>query len=172
MNDFDPREAFESHKDVLFRFAYRMTGSASTAEDVVQECFLSLLRRPGSYDPNRGAVRAFLLGTARNILLMQWRKDRPYEALEDDSMICLPVDLVDSERSKTVAKALELLPPLQREAVILAEYEQMSLEEISIATKSEIAAVKSRLHRARTNLRRMLLPLMKSKGVLDGTERR
>jgi RNA polymerase sigma-70 factor, ECF subfamily len=172
MTDSELRDAFERHKDVLFRFAYRMTGSASAAEDVVQECFLSLLRRPGNYDPIRGAVRAFLLGTARNILLMQWRNDRPYEVLENDDAICLPVDVVDTERSETVAKAIDLLPPLQREVVILAEYEQMSLAEIAIATNSEVAAVKSRLHRARTNLRRMLSPLMKSKGVLDGIERR
>jgi RNA polymerase sigma factor (sigma-70 family) len=57
------------------------------------------------------------------------------------------------------------LPPLQREALILAEYEEMSLEEIARATGVELAAVKSRLHRARENLRRLLAPLLETKGA-------
>ena len=65
--------------------------------------------------------------------------------------------------------------PLQREAVVLAEYEEMSLEEIAQATGADLAAVKSRLHRARQNLRRMLAPWLQlkgpeTKGVLHGTK--
>ena len=74
------------------------------------------------------------------------------------------------ERAETVARALQMLPPLQREAVILAEYEEMSLEEISSATGSELAAVKSRLHRGRQNLRRMLAPLLQTEGTTHGTK--
>jgi len=161
----------DRHSAVLFRYAFRMTGSESAAEDLVQECFLSLLRRPGSYDPSRGAVRAFLLGIARNLILMQWRKERSYEPLEDDSSMCLPLDLIDVERSEAIAKAVQSLPSLQREVLILAEYEELSLDEIVQITNAELGAVKSRLHRARQNLRRLLAPLMESKGALYGTDR-
>jgi RNA polymerase sigma-70 factor (ECF subfamily) len=51
------------------------------------------------------------------------------------------------------------LPPLQREVLILAEYEDLSLEEIARAIESEIGTVKSRLHRARENLKQILAPL-------------
>src|SRR6202035_3170405 len=64
MTDAEFRDAFHGHKDVVHRFAYRMTGSASAAEDVVQDCFLILWRKPAAYDPRRGAMRAFLLGIA------------------------------------------------------------------------------------------------------------
>ncbi len=47
MTDPEFRGVFHRHKDVLYRFVYRMTGSSSAAEDVVQECFLALWRRPG-----------------------------------------------------------------------------------------------------------------------------
>jgi len=83
--------------------------------------------------------------------------------------ICPPLDPVGEERAETVARAVRLLPPLQREAVILAEYEELSLEEISAATASELAAVKSRLHRGRQNLRRMLAPLLESESTTHGT---
>ena len=51
------------------------------------------------------------------------------------------------------------LPPLQREALILAEYEDLSLKEIAGTVEVEIGTVKARLHRASENLRRVLAPL-------------
>ena len=52
---------FEDHHAPLFRFAYRLTGSLADAEDVVQECFLTLLR-PNAYDPDRTPIRTYLFG--------------------------------------------------------------------------------------------------------------
>lgn len=168
MTEQEFREAFDRNKDVLFRFAYRMTGSQAAAEDVVQDCFTALWRKPEAYEPGRGALRAFLLGMARNRVLKQWRDDRPQEELEDDSAACEPVDLAEAERGEMVSAAIAKLPPLQREVVVLAEYEEMSLEQIADATGAEQAAVKSRLHRARQNLRRMLSGLLQSKGITNG----
>lgn len=170
MNDSEFRDAFHQHKDVLYRFAYRMTGSSSMAEDVVQECFLVLWRKPGAYNSARGALRAFLLGVTRNLIFRRWRDQRQYQSLDED-FAYLPVDVVSSERDEAVAKAVQALSPLQREALILAEYEEMSLEQIASVTETEIAAVKSRLHRARENLRRMLSPWLESKGALHGIKR-
>jgi RNA polymerase sigma-70 factor (ECF subfamily) len=170
MTDAEFRDAFHGHKDVVHRFAYRMTGSSSAAEDIVQDCFLILWRKPGAYDPSRGAMRAFLLGIARNLVLKRWRDDRPQEALEDDAFVFHPLSAGEDGRAEAVEKAILMLPPLQREAVVLAEYEEMSLEEIAHATAADLAAVKSRLHRARQNLRRMLSPLLESKGAFHGTK--
>ena len=171
MTDPEFRDAFQSHKDVLYRFAYRMTGSRAAAEDVVQEAYLALWRKPGAYDPRRGAVRAFLLGIARHLILKRWRDERPHEELDAESSVCQPVDLPAGERAAFVARAVALLPPLQREALILAEYEELSLEEIARATGVELAATKSRLHRARENLRRLLAPLREETGSCNGTKR-
>jgi RNA polymerase sigma-70 factor (ECF subfamily) len=170
MTDAEFRDAFHGHKDVVHRFAYRMTGSSSAAEDIVQDCFLILWRKPGAYDPSRGAMRAFLLGIARNLVLKRWRDERPHEALEDDAIVSQPLSVREDGRAEAVEKAILTLPPLQREAVVLAEYEEMSLEEIARATTADLAAVKSRLHRARQNLRRMLAPILESKGAFHGTK--
>jgi RNA polymerase sigma-70 factor, ECF subfamily len=174
MTDPDFREAFHRHKDVVYRFAYRMTGSPSTAEDLVQDCFMTLWRKPAAYDPLRGALRAFLLGITRNLALKRWRDQRPHEPLDDEFFSSPPIDLAGQQRAEAVQKAVLLLPPLQREALILAEYEDLSLEEIVETTGAELAAVKSRLHRARQNLRKMLEPLLESKsepkGIVHGTK--
>jgi RNA polymerase sigma-70 factor (ECF subfamily) len=170
MTEPEFRNAFHCHRDVLYRFAYRMTGSGSAAEDMVQECFLVLWRKPQAYDPNQGTMRSFLLGIARNLALNRWRDEHRDEPLDDEFLFCLPIDLAQKERTESVARAVQMLPPLQREALILAEYEEMSLEEIAAATEAELAAVKSRLHRARENLRRMLAPLLEKKGGVYGAK--
>lgn len=136
---------------------------------------MALWRKPEAYDPTRGALRPFLLGTARNLILKSWRDQHAHEPLDDDLLVCSPVDLAHGERAEAVSKAVLRLPPLQREALVLAEYEEMPLEEIARTTQAELAAVKSRLHRARQNLRRMLAPLLnptgfKEKGVCHGTK--
>ena len=78
---------------------------------------------------------------------------------------------MEAERGEAVATAVAQLPLLQREVLVLAEYEEIPLEQIAQTTGAGLAAVKSRLHRARQNLRRMLAPLLEPKGVSYGTKR-
>lgn len=169
MTDADFREAYGRNKDLLFRFARRMTGSNEMAEDIVQESFLRLWRDSAAYDPGRGSLRSFLLGVTRNVTLKAMKHERMFDELDEPVAVCVPIDPVSRERGEVVAKAVGALPPLQREAVILAEYEEMPLEEIAHTTGADLAAVKSRLHRGRQNLRRMLAPLLLSKGTAYGT---
>jgi RNA polymerase sigma-70 factor (ECF subfamily) len=151
--------AFDQHKDAVFRFAWRMSSSAAAAEDITQEVFLALLGRPERFDPARGSLRAFLIGIARNLALKRWRDEGRWDALDDEQFVAPPLNVEQSEIGELVGRAVQSLPPLQREAVILAEYEELSLAEIAGVVDAEIGTVKSRLHRGRENLRRMLAPL-------------
>jgi RNA polymerase sigma-70 factor (ECF subfamily) len=152
-------QAFDQHKDAVYRFAWRMTNSSPSAEDIAQEVFLFLFRSPERFDASRAPLRSFLLGVTRNLVLKRWRDERRHEDLEGLEFVAFPVDIERLETAEIVAKAVGGLPPLQREVLILAEYEGMSLEEIARTVQSEVGAVKSRLHRARENLRQMLAPL-------------
>ncbi|HKG16014.1 MAG TPA: sigma factor, partial [Pyrinomonadaceae bacterium] len=58
---------YERHRDTVFRFAYRMLGSAALAEEVAHDCFLSLVRRPDAFDPSRAALRTYLYAAVRNL---------------------------------------------------------------------------------------------------------
>ena len=159
MTGAEYRAAFHEHKDAIYRFAWRMTGSPGTSEDIVQEVFLALLRRPTAFDAQRGQLRPFLLGVARNVALKRWRDEHRWDPLDDEQFTAEPVDVVMAETAKAVGEAVQALPPLQREVLVLAEYEGMSLQEIAQAVEAEVGTVKARLHRARENLRRMLAPL-------------
>lgn len=179
MTERDFRRAFEEHKDAVYGFAYRMTGSAQNAQDLTQDCFVQLLRHPGRFDPARGPLRAFLLGVTRNLVFQHWRQEKRRDALHLDP---LDEDLEwvspwvhtgvytgvytgngDGSLSTLVAAAVQSLAPLQREAVVLFEYEGFTLEEIAAVVGAEVGTVKSRLHRAREKLRRRLAPVRSSR---------
>ncbi len=167
MNEAHFRILFFEHKDAVFRFAWRMTGSIATAEDVTQDCFLAFYRAPEKYQSGRGALRYFLIGVARNLILKCWRAENRFQSLEEDTCLAEPIDAAALETRDLVAKAVSSLPPLQREALILHEYEGMSLEEVARLVDTELTAVKARLHRARENLRRTLAPLRNRREICN-----
>jgi len=164
MTETEFRAAFRQHKDAVYRFAWRMTNSAAAAEDIAQDVFLTLLRRPDCFDRKRGELRSFLLGVARNLALKKWRDEGRWDVLDDQNFFVLPVDAASGEIARIVGEAVNSLPPLQREVLILAQYEGNSLDEIASAVESDVGTVKARLHRARENLRHILAPLKESIG--------
>src|SRR5467141_5379710 len=57
---------YRRHQAAMYRFALRMTGNTWSAEEIVQDVFMTLMRAPNKYDATSGAVGAFLYGVARN----------------------------------------------------------------------------------------------------------
>jgi RNA polymerase sigma-70 factor (ECF subfamily) len=136
-----------------------MSGSPAAAEDITQDVFVGLLRHPNRFDPARGTLRAFLLGIARNLTLKRWRAEHRFEPLDEDAVVAEEIDIGRGDIGDAIGRAVRSLRPLQREVVILAEYEGLTLAEIARAVDADVGTVKSRLHRARENLRRLLAPL-------------
>jgi len=160
---------YERHRDCVFRFAYRMLGSVPLAEDVTHDCFLSLLSKPGLFDPSRSSVRTYLCAAARNLAYGRLRR-MGREATVDELLDDCAADthagplqqVLMTELAETVKGAVASLPPLQREAVILFEFEELSLADIAAAAETDVGTIKSRLHRARERLRRLLAPWVES----------
>jgi len=69
--------------------------------------------------------------------------------------------VLDAELASKVKDAIFALPPMQREALVLFEYEGLTLNEIAVITNTDVGAVKSRLHRARERLKNVLGPYVK-----------
>jgi RNA polymerase sigma-70 factor (ECF subfamily) len=164
VTDAEFQAVFDAHKDAVYRFVWRMARSPAAAEDITQDVFIAVLRSPERFDPARGTQRAFLLGIARNLVLKHWRAEHRFEPLDDDvtaldNAVAVPFDLGHGDVGEMVGRAVGALGVLQREVVILAEYEGLTLAEIARAVDADVGTVKSRLHRARENLRRMLAPL-------------
>ncbi|MFN2517391.1 MAG: RNA polymerase sigma factor, partial [Pyrinomonadaceae bacterium] len=152
-----------------FRFAYRLSGHVENAEDLTHDCFLSLIKRVASFDPGRASLRTYLLAATRNLWLKQLRtlgRESALDEFDENDFIAVgkaPLGrLLENELSQTVAEAVANLPHLQREALVLFEYEGISLNEIASMVGSDVGAVKARLHRARARLRKTLQPYLNS----------
>jgi len=155
---------YERHHAYLFRFACRLLGSAHAAEDAVHDCFVELIERPG-FDPARGPLRNYLYGAVRHRAHRQFRRAGREVELDEDgegragSESSGPLEkLLVGELGEAVRAAVLSLPPLQREALVLFEYEELSLAEIAEIVSTDVGTIKSRLWRARGNLRRQLAP--------------
>jgi RNA polymerase sigma-70 factor (ECF subfamily) len=160
-------EIYRRHKDRVFRFAYRMTGSAETARDVTHTCFLGLLAAPGRYDAERAGLGTYLCAAARNLSLRHasraWREQAVARLPEPCARTKGPLDsLIAEERGRLVREAVGKLAPLHREVLILAEYEELELARIAEIVGAGVGAVKVRLHRARRKLRAALEPRVRS----------
>jgi RNA polymerase sigma-70 factor, ECF subfamily len=151
---------YERYRDAIFRFAYRLVGSVESAEDVTHDCFLSLIKEPGRFDPARASLRTYLYAAARNLAVKQFNYFSRAEAIdglaEEPSVSNNDHPMrrvLDSELSVQVENAIAGLPPLQREALVLFEYEDLSLAEVAAVVGTDVGTVKSRLFRARETLR-------------------
>ena len=167
-------ELYERYREPIFRFAYRLLGSVEIAEDVTHDCFLSLIRKPENYRPERASLKTYLYAAARNLALKHFRSQGRETGLDD--VIEEPKDsprrgplrrLLDEELATLVREAVFSLPPMQREALILFEYEGLSLNEVAEIAGTDAGAIKARLYRAREAMRRMLRPYLNSNQELN-----
>ncbi|HEX8098485.1 MAG TPA: RNA polymerase sigma factor [Pyrinomonadaceae bacterium] len=166
---------YERHRGPVFRFAYRLLGSADMAEDVAHDCFLSLIRGSHGFDPSRASLRTYLYGAARNLAMKQFRRNGRESAVEElaeepraPAREGPLARLLGEELSSQVAMAVAGLSPLQREALILFEYEELTLAEIALIVGADVGTVKARLHRARRGLREWLAPYLTGEEVPAG----
>lgn len=154
------RALFEAHREAVFRLAYHLTGALDAAEDVAHDCFLRLVRNPARFDESRGSLRQYLYGMVRNLVRQHWQAEGRRVPLDDEGVDAVFVVPETSVRD-AVHSAIAALPLLQREAIVLFEFEGLSLEEIAAVAGCDAGTVKSRLFRARERLRRVLAPYAK-----------
>ena len=134
-----------------YRYALSLTHDESRAEDLLQDAFVSILRRGG----HRSA--AYLFTTIRNRFIDLYRRERlvvmqPLDETGEEAMLALDADdsWVDLER---LDQALAALRPQEREAIYLATVEGYTAREIADLTGRPRGTVLSLIHRARAKLR-------------------
>jgi RNA polymerase sigma-70 factor (ECF subfamily) len=162
------RERFEQavlpHLDAAYNLARWLTGNEHDAQDVTQESFLRAFRFFEGYQG--GNMRAWLLTIVRNTCYTWLHQNRPpAQAVEFDEEIHSSessggadpeLQVLASADKETLHRALEELPGIFREVLVLREMEGMSYKEIAEVASVSLGTVMSRLARARTRLRQSL----------------
>jgi RNA polymerase sigma-70 factor (ECF subfamily) len=149
----DPEALFAANYHRLFRYFCRAAGSAETARELTQEVFVRVTRAqvPSAIEAN---VEAWLFRIARNLALDHNRQQgrRP----EPVALTYEPARAASQDVNLAVNEALAALPPLDRDVFLMREVAGLGYEEIAGACELSPDAVRSRIHRARLQLRQQL----------------
>ena len=156
-----------------YNIAYRMTGNRDDAEDLTQEAYLRAYRSFGTYNRQLPFESWFFRILSNLFIDLMRRKpkqkplslDQPVGDDEGDDNLLLQIaddnanperNLMDTVMDERLQGALGTLPEAFRTAVMLCDVEGKSYEEIAQAMGSSIGTVRSRIHRGRTMLRRLM----------------
>jgi RNA polymerase sigma-70 factor (ECF subfamily) len=151
-------ELFSRYKQKLYGFFRRRVAESPQAEELTQETFIVLLRAASRYEP-RALFRTYLYAIGLKILHAHRRKAAFRATFLGQQYSVLDPSKGDATESGLwVRRAVEKLDPMDREILLLREFEQLSYAEIADLLQLPLNTVRSRLFRARTALRNLLEP--------------
>jgi RNA polymerase sigma-70 factor (ECF subfamily) len=155
-------ELFGRYRAAVWGFFRRRLDDGPRAEDLSQETFVAVLHGAARYEP-RAPFRSYLFGIAFNLLSAERRRVRAHvsEPLADTTPVTSPPEF---DTVLWVQQALSRLDDSDREIVMLREFEQLSYAEIGVLLDLPLNTVRSRLFRARMELRRFLDPGLHTQG--------
>jgi len=143
---------FDAHRAGLCRYLTRIVGQPDTARDLTQEVFLRVTRATVP-EASAEAQRAWVFRIARNLALNHLRDQQRRPATTSLSDVG---KTGTQELSVAVQQAIDALPELERDVFLLKESAGLGYDEIAAACEITPDAVRSRLHRARQQLRASL----------------
>ncbi len=155
-------ELMDLYGGVVYGMARRVLVDPGLAEEVAQDAFVALWRRPGAYDPLRGSLQGFLLGVTRNKAIDLVRKEESLRRTKDS----LTSELVTASKEVTpheglveresVRAALGELTDVQKEALVLAYFGGRTYREVAEELDIPEGTAKTRLRDGLTRLRQLM----------------
>ena len=167
MNLSDPKtfsRVYDEHAPGVYAAAYRILADRARAQDVAQDIFLRLWRRPAAFDARRGELGSYLRLMARSRALDLWREAQAAGRASDRLKIVVaaddgrpeerPSDAAElGDARSTVRDALTRLPEAQREALVLAYWGGLTADEIARRSAVPLGTAKSRIRLGLAKLR-------------------
>ena len=158
-------EIVREHSARVYRLAYRLTGDPHEAEDLTQDVFVRVFRSLHTYRP--GTFEGWLHRITTNLFLDKVRRRQRirFDALTEELSARLPLRASGTDPEQVfemthldsdIQEALAALPPQFRAAVVLADIEGCTYEEVAQALGIKMGTVRSRIHRGRALLRQSL----------------
>ena len=169
------------YQDALVNYIHHIINDYHRAEDLAQETFLRVFKSASRYEP-KASFKSWLYTIATNLSKNEIRN-------RNRRNTCFIADLIEEgetvydsgfmadtryqpdilyekkERQQLIRKALNQLPENQRLALTLVTYQELSYEEIAEVLKCSLGAVKSLIHRARQNMKKLLIKAGIGEGV-------
>ncbi len=155
-------ELYTRHGANILNYLTSLLHDRQLAEEVLQDVMLAVWESAARFRGD-SKVRTWLLTIARNKAINTQRRTVPTLVQMDDELYAAdttPLEKVERKtQQQTMQAALEQLPPFHREILVLIFYHQLSGPEVADVLGINVGTVKSRLHRAKEMLRRVLLSM-------------
>lgn len=164
------------HWDGMYRYALRLTGNDSEANDLVQEAMAKALQHFDRVRPDTN-YRAWVYTIVRNAFVSKLRKGDRVSLVEDidlhpaepEAPVGSVMELLGTDKFKEgfedeVLAALQELPEAQRTAVVLCDIEGLDYEAIAHVLDCPVGTVRSRIHHARKRLKQALVGYARARG--------
>lgn len=157
---------YDRYAGAAFGLAWRVCGNRTIAEDVVQEAFLSIWQRPGSFDSRRGTAESFLLGIVHHKAVDAIRRESSVHKREE-KFAADPQEVSENEvveaawlsmRRESVRSALKQLSDVQREALELAYLHGLTYRDVASRLGIPLGTAKTRMRDGMIKLRALLGP--------------
>jgi RNA polymerase sigma-70 factor (ECF subfamily) len=164
------RSVVDGYGPAVLGIARRVLADPNLAEEVAQDTFVALWRRPGAFDPDRGNLRSFLLVVARNkavdLVRREETRKRATESLLQEASMASDVAPEDEqiEDKAEISHALAQLSLVQREAIVLAYFGGRTYREVARELKIPECTAKTRLRDGLVKLRTLLSASEESAG--------
>jgi len=149
-------ELYDRYSKVVYAVALRVLQDAAAAEDVLQDVFLQLWRKPDAFDASRGSLAAWLAVITRHRSIDRLRQRRPETDIEECVITSGPDLRDETERTLVVEKirgALAEMNPDQRTALEMAFFQGLTHSEIAEKTGEPLGTVKTRIRSGLQQLR-------------------
>ena len=158
------QQVYDEHSRGVYAAALRILGNPAQAQDVVQDVFLRVWRRPQSFDSRRGELGSYLRLMARSRALDLWREGQALGRASDRLKVVVemseertderPAAAVERDDSRAAVRdALRRLPESQREALVLAYWGGLTADQIAQRSHVPLGTAKSRIRLGLTKLR-------------------
>jgi RNA polymerase sigma-70 factor (ECF subfamily) len=158
------QQAYDEHSRGVYAAALRILGNPAQAQDVVQDVFLRVWRRPRAFDARRGELGSYLRLMARSRALDLWREAQAAGRASDRLKVVVglgeervderPTAAAERDASReAVRDALRRLPDSQREALVLAYWGGMTADQIARRADVPLGTAKSRIRLGLAKLR-------------------
>ena len=155
-------EFYDQTAGVIYATTLRMLGDASEAEEIVQDVFVQIWTKAGSYDAKLGKPFHWALGIARNRsidrLRSRQRRSRVFQETTEQvaAVVASEVDtptVLGADEAAKIQSAVKSLPPDQRQAIELAFFSGLTHAEIAESLNEPLGTVKARIRRGMLKLR-------------------
>lgn len=151
---------FDRYSKVVYSVSLRVLRDPAGAEDVLQEIFMQIWRKPESFLPTRGSLGGWLAVVSRNRSIDVIRRRKPQDSVED-IVLASPFNLAeDSERTIMMQRAraaILLIAPEQRKVVEMAFFDGLTHAEIAELTGDPLGTVKTRIRTGLLALRKAMM---------------